>query len=66
MVGYGPRPPNADWPNNAKLALQFVINYEEGAENSVLHGDQSSETFLSEIIGAAPFEARHMLSLIHI
>ena len=60
MVGYGPRPPDADWPNNAKLALQFVINYEEGAENSVLHGDQSSETFLSEIIGAAPFEARHM------
>ena len=60
MVGYGPRPPDADWPNNARLALQFVINYEEGAENSVLHGDQSSETFLSEIIGAAPFEARHM------
>ena len=60
MVGYGPRPPDADWPNNARLALQFVINYEEGAENSVLHGDQASETFLSEIIGAAPFEARHM------
>ncbi len=60
MIGYGSRPPDAEWPNNATLALQFVINYEEGAENSVLHGDQASETFLSEIIGAAPFQARHM------
>ena len=60
MIGYGSRPPDAEWPNNARLALQFVINYEEGAENSVLHGDQASETFLSEIIGAAPFQARHM------
>jgi len=60
MIGYGAQPPEAHWPNNARLALQFVINYEEGAENSVLHGDQASETFLSEIIGAAPFEARHM------
>ena len=48
------------WPNNAKLALQFVLNYEEGGENCVLNGDKHSETFLSEIIGAKPIEDRHM------
>ena len=60
MQGYGATPPEAHWPNGARLALQFVINYEEGAENNVLHGDRASETFLSEIIGASAFEARHM------
>ena len=60
MIGYGAQPPAANWPNNARLALQFVINYEEGGENNILHGDPASETFLSEIIGAAAFEARHM------
>jgi putative urate catabolism protein len=61
MLGYGQNTPKANWPNKAKLAVQFVINYEEGAENCILHGDSASETFLSEIIGALPFEnARHM------
>jgi putative urate catabolism protein len=60
MAGYGPTPPHAQWPNGARIALQFVLNYEEGAENSVLHGDAASETFLSEIIGAPAFPMRHM------
>ena len=47
LVGYGPRPPHAQWPGNARVALQFVLNYEEGGENSVLHGDGGSEQFLS-------------------
>ena len=53
MIGYGAKPPQANWPNNAKIAVQFVINYEEGGENCVLHGDAASEAFLSEIVGAA-------------
>ena len=60
LVGYGQNPPNFELPAKAKIALQFVLNYEEGGENSVLHGDAHSETFLSEIIGAKPYEARHM------
>ena len=60
LVGYGAQPPNAQWPGSARVALQFVLNYEEGGENSVLHGDAGSEAFLSEIIGAASFPARHM------
>ena len=60
MLGYGAQTPVSPWPNGARIAVQFVINYEEGAENCVLHGDPSSETFLSEIIGAKAFEARHM------
>ena len=60
MVGYGQTPPHAQWPNGARVALQFVLNYEEGGENSVLHGDAASETFLSEIIGAQAFNMRHM------
>ena len=61
MVGYGQHPPNPEWPGKARIAVQFVINYEEGGENSILHGDPASETFLSEIIGAQPFVgARHM------
>ncbi|HSG89365.1 MAG TPA: allantoinase PuuE, partial [Pseudomonadales bacterium] len=61
LVGYGRTPPDARWPGGARLALQFVINFEEGAENCVLHGDDASETFLSEIIGARAYEgARHM------
>ena len=55
MIGYGVQPPQARWPGGARLALQVVLNYEEGAENSVLHGDAASETFLSEIIGAEAF-----------
>ena len=53
MLGYGATPPNAQWPNGAKIAVQFVVNYEEGGENCVLHGDAASEAFLSEIVGAA-------------
>jgi putative urate catabolism protein len=61
MVGYGQHPPNLEWPGKARIAVQFVINYEEGGENCILHGDPASETFLSEIIGAPPFAgARHM------
>jgi len=54
MIGYGRTPPDPKWPGGARLAVQFVINYEEGAENSILHGDEASEAFLSEVIGAAP------------
>ena len=54
MVGYGAEPPQAQWPGDARLALQVVINYEEGAENSILHGDPAAEAFLSEWIGAQP------------
>ncbi len=60
MVGYGSKKIEVKWPNNAKIALQIVLNYEEGAENCVLHGDKSSEIFLSEIIGAQPIEGRHI------
>jgi allantoinase len=60
LIGYGRRPPHPQWPNGARVALQFVLNHEEGAENCVLHGDAASETFLSEIIGAQAFPMRHM------
>lgn len=60
LIGYGRTPPHPQWPGSARIAVQFVLNYEEGAENCVLHGDTASEQFLSEIIGAAPFAARHM------
>ncbi|EKO3916431.1 allantoinase PuuE [Vibrio fluvialis] len=60
-IGYGrDKVPDANWPGGAKIALQFVLNYEEGGENCVLHGDPHAETFLSEIAGAEPFPARHM------
>ncbi|MEX2122886.1 MAG: allantoinase PuuE [Woeseia sp.] len=61
LRGYGANPPQADWPGGARLALQFVINYEEGGENCILHGDAASEMFLSEIVGAAAYPGqRHM------
>ena len=60
MIGYGSKVPKVVWPNNAKLALQIVLNYEEGGENNILHGDKHSETFLSEIIGAQAFKDRHI------
>lgn len=60
MRGYGASPPHPDWPNQARIAVQFVINYEEGGESNILHGDDHSEAFLSEIIGAWPLPAvRH-------
>jgi putative urate catabolism protein len=55
MVGYGQSPPHAAWPNGARIAVQFVVNYEEGGENCILHGDDASEAFLSEIVGASPW-----------
>lgn len=55
MIGYGAQPPRAQWPGNAKVAVQFVLNYEEGGENCILHGDAASEAFLSDIAGAAPW-----------
>ena len=60
MVGYGGHPPQADWPGAARIALQFVVNYEEGGESNVLHGDAGSEQFLSEIIGAEAYPERHL------
>ena len=61
MVGYGPTPPKPDWPDGARIAVNFVINYEEGGENNILHGDDASEAFLSEIVGADPWPGqRHM------
>lgn len=60
LIGYGQHPPRANWPENAKIAVQFVLNYEEGAESCVLHDDDFSERFLSEIIGAEAYPDRHM------
>ena len=61
MRGYGRTPPDPQWPGGAKVAVQFVVNYEEGGENAVIHGDKASEAFLSEIVGAAPWPGqRHM------
>lgn len=61
MKGYGRTPPHPHWPGGARVAVQFVINYEEGGENNILHGDAASEAFLSEIVGAAPWPGqRHM------
>ena len=60
LIGHGRTPPHANWPADARIAVQFVLNHEEGAENCVLHGDPASETFLSEIVGAQAFEARHL------
>ncbi|GGB01911.1 allantoinase PuuE [Agarivorans gilvus] len=60
-IGYGrDNVPDANWPNKAKIAVQFVLNYEEGGENCVLHGDPHAETFLSEIAGAEPYPTRHL------
>ena len=60
MIGYGAKGLKIQWPNNAKIAVQIVLNYEEGAENCVLNGDKHSEVFLSEIIGAQPIKGRHI------
>jgi len=61
LKGYGREPPHARWPGGARVAVQFVVNYEEGGENCILHGDAASEAFLSEVVGAAPWPGqRHM------
>ncbi|MDB5562188.1 MAG: polysaccharide deacetylase [Hyphomicrobiales bacterium] len=58
MLGYGQNPPFANWPGGAHVAVQFVLNYEEGAENNILHGDQASEAFLADVVGAAPWQGQ--------
>ena len=63
LIGYGENPPDPKWPGGAKIAVQFVLNYEEGAERSVLHGDAVSEYFLSEMVGAQPIEGMRHLSM---
>jgi len=60
LLGYGAHPPNPQWPDGARVAVQFVLNYEEGGENCVLHGDKSSETFLSEMFSPPAYPTRHM------
>ena len=60
LVGYGRNPPQANWPGKARVALQFVLNIEEGGENCVLHGDAGSEQFLSELFNPAAYPARHL------
>ena len=63
LLGYGLTPPNARWPGSARVAVQFVVNYEEGGENCILHGDPASEAFLSEIVGARPLPGRRHMSM---
>ncbi|HYE40777.1 MAG TPA: allantoinase PuuE, partial [Ramlibacter sp.] len=60
LVGYGRNPPHAQWPGQARVAVQFVLNYEEGGENCVLHGDAGSEQFLSEMFNPPAFPGRHL------
>ena len=60
MIGYGSEELKVVWPNNARIAVQIVLNYEEGAESCILNGDKNSEIFLSEIIGAKPIKGRHI------
>ena len=63
IIGYGSNPPDPRWPNNAKLAINFVVNYEEGSENCLLHGDNESEKLLSEIIGVPAYGKTMLNSL---
>lgn len=63
MRGYGRTPPDPQWPGGARIALQFVLNYEEGGENCILHGDAASEAFLSETIGAEPLVGRRNMNM---
>ena len=61
LVGYGRTPPDAAWPGGARVAVQFVVNFEEGGENNILHGDAASEAFLSDVLGTQPWPGlRHM------
>src|ERR1700691_5654837 len=55
LHGYGRNPPDPRWPGNARVAVQFVVNFEEGGENNILHGDRASEAFLSDVLGAQPW-----------
>ncbi|MDN5507609.1 MAG: allantoinase, partial [Comamonas sp.] len=61
LIGYASNPPHPRWPGDARIALSFVLNYEEGGERCVLHGDKESEAFLSEMVAAQPLQGvRHM------
>jgi putative urate catabolism protein len=61
LIGYGRNPPDPRWPGRARVAVQFVVNYEEGGERAILHGDKESEAFLSDVLGAVPWPGqRHM------
>src|SRR3954470_9798637 len=63
LIGYGPHPPHPDWPGGARIAVQLVLNYEEGSENSILHGDPGAETFLSDMINPAPVPGARNMSM---
>jgi putative urate catabolism protein len=63
LIGYGAKPPDPAWPGGARIAVQFVLNYEEGAENNVLHGDAGSEAFLSEMVGAASHRGMRAMAM---
>src|SRR3954463_3080769 len=63
LIGYGRTPPHPRWPDDARLCVQFVINYEEGGENNILHGDPASEAFLSEIVGAQPWPGQRHINM---
>lgn len=63
LIGYGAEPPHAQWPNQARIALSFVLNYEEGGERSILHGDHESEAFLSEMVAAQPLAGQRNMSM---
>jgi putative urate catabolism protein len=63
MTGYGAEPPDPNWPGGARIAVQFVVNYEEGAENTVLHGDAGSEAFLSEMVGTSSIRGERCMQM---
>ena len=63
LIGYGPNPPHPHWPGNARIALSFVLNYEEGGERNILHGDKESEAFLSEMVSAQPLQGERNMSM---
>ena len=63
LRGYGRTPPDPRWPGNARIAVQFVVNFEEGSENCILHGDQASEAFLTDVIGARPWPGQRHISV---
>src|SRR5688572_4396969 len=63
LVGYGATPPDPRWPDGARLALQIVMNYEEGGESSILHGDEASEVYLQEVVGTTPVFGQRNLSV---
>ena len=65
LHGYGAVPPDPQWPGGARIAVQFVINYEEGGENNILHGDAASEAFLSEVVGAQPWPGQCFLTILN-